>query len=108
MTTKKSQIFGQVEIGGNLTSAVNCEAGDSSFEAAPFPKLASHTESQVRMQNMKILSNTNRFISPQSERSELRRVIGYCCAMGVQYTSWSHFYFYDGVNAGIYRCQIVR
>ena len=108
MTTKKSQIFGQVEIGGNLTSAVNCEAGDSSFEAAPFPKLASHTESQVRMQNMKILSNTNRFISPQSERSELRRVIGYCCAMVVQYTSWSHFYFYDGVSAGIYRCQIVR
>ena len=38
---KKSQIFGQVEIGGNLTSAVNCEAGDSSFEAAPPPKLAS-------------------------------------------------------------------
>ena len=97
MTTKKSQIFGQVEIGGNLTSAVNCEAGDSSFEAAPFPKLASHTESQVRMQNMKILSNTNRFISPQSERSELQGASylktrlavcsgGYCCAIGVLHT----------------------
>ena len=41
MTTTKSQIFGQVEIWGNLTSAVNCEVGDSSFDAAPPPKLAS-------------------------------------------------------------------
>ena len=57
MTTKKSQIFGQVEIGGNLTSAVNCEAGDSSFEAAPPPKLASQALShKLKCKKMKTLS----------------------------------------------------
>ena len=70
MTTKKSQIFGQVEIGGNLTSAVNCEAGDSSFEAAPPPKLASQALSHKlkckKNENFIRGYDTNRIISAYS------------------------------------------